>query len=99
MSEFFSFNDIFLYHSMSTRRRKNKFNGLLVKFNSMLCKSGLNVSELSAQRNELVVYTIPDEEYDDLVKTMNFTSYYVKDRNKKTVHEHLFRYLIHTTYL
>lgn len=84
---------------MSTRRRKNKFNGLLVKFNSMLCKSGLNASELSAQRNELVVYTIPDEEYDDLVKTMNYTSYYTKDKNKKTVYEHLFRYLIHTTYL
>lgn len=99
MSEFFSFNDIFLYNSMSTRRRKNKFNSLLVKFNSMLCKSGLNASELSAQRNELVVYTIPDEEYDDLVKTMNYTSYYVKDKNKKTVYEHLFRYLIHTTYL
>lgn len=99
MSEFFSFNDIFLYTSMSSRRRKNKYNDVLVKFNSLLCESGFNCKELSAQHNELVVYTIPDKEYDDLVKTMNMTSYYVKDRNKKTVHEHLFRYLIHTTYL
>lgn len=84
---------------MSTRRRKNKYNSMLVKFNSILSKSGLNTNELSAQHDEFVVYTIPDEKYDDLVKSMNMTSYFVKGRNKKTVCEHLFRYLIHTTYL
>lgn len=57
MSEFFTFNDIFLYNSMPSRRRKNKYNDMLVKFNSILCESGFNSKELSAQYNELVVYT------------------------------------------
>lgn len=99
MSKFFTCNYIFLHVRISSGRRKNNFNSLLVEFNAMLCEAGFNANELSAQGNELVVYTIPDEEYNDLVKRMNLTSYYTKDTSKNVVHEHLFEYFARNTYL